>query len=144
MFPTGTVGLALLLLRSSVAATLVFHMVRYWSSYLPTWTIGIIVFIAVPLVVGAFTPLMAALSGLIELIILAGGGLSEWPFLLLSIGYATALALLGPGAYSFDGRRFGRRLVVTSPLGVEGQNAVSQLLDPGERSATTQNPKDLD
>jgi hypothetical protein len=115
IFPTGVVGIALLLLRLSVATTLVFHIVRHWPSDLPTWTIGSVALVVVPLVIGAFTPLISALCGLIELMLLSHAGLSDWPFLLLSIVYAISLALLGPGAYSLDGRRFGRRLIVTPP-----------------------------
>jgi hypothetical protein len=39
-------------------------------------------------------------------------GFSQWPFLGLSVMYAMSLALLGPGAYSLDSRRFGRRIII--------------------------------
>jgi uncharacterized membrane protein YphA (DoxX/SURF4 family) len=44
-----------------------------------------------------------------------GAGLDTASFTLLFAIDALALALLGPGAYSLDSRRFGRRLVVLPP-----------------------------
>jgi hypothetical protein len=119
MFPTGTAGVALLLLRLAVAATLVFHFVRYWPSSLPVWTLAATAIIVVPLIVGVLTPLMSTLCCLIELCVMWRVGVSQWPFLVLSIMYAMSLALLGPGAYSLDSRRFGRRIII--PIKPDGE-----------------------
>ncbi len=94
MFPTGTAGVALLLLRLAVAATLILDFVRYCPIYLPAWSAWGIAIVVVPLVVGVFTPLMSALCGLIELLLLSGVGIIEWPALALSMSYAAALGLL--------------------------------------------------
>ncbi len=114
MFPTGAAGAALVLLRLSVAATVVVQFLRYWPTNFPAWSVWSVALMALPLVIGIYTPLMSALCGLFELIFLTYVDQPDWPFLVSSIVYAIALALLGPGAYSFDGRRFGRRLIVTS------------------------------
>jgi hypothetical protein len=119
MFPAGSAGVALLLLRLAVAATLVLHFVRYWPSSLPSSSILVSAFIVLPLAIGLLTPLTSILCCLIEVVVLCRVGFSQWPYLVLSIMYATALAILGPGAYSLDGRRFGRRLIV-SPDAISG------------------------
>ena len=65
---------------------------------------------ALLLMLGLWTPIAGVLSAVLELWIAISNHLL-WPFLLAaSIGIA--LVLLGPGAFSLDGLRFGRKRVI--------------------------------
>jgi hypothetical protein len=116
MFPPGLPGLALLLLRLSVASALLLDTYSHTAT-LPGWLDGIAVAISLVVSVGYLTPLVAAaalvfhaLLGVAFGVDLGGAAVA----IILSLD-ALALALLGPGAYSIDSRRFGRRLVVLPP-----------------------------
>lgn len=68
------------------------------------------------LCLGLLTPYCAALSALLELVLLiTGSGPGKFHCGMAALT-ATALIGLGPGAYSIDGRLFGRR-VITIPAG---------------------------
>jgi hypothetical protein len=95
MFPTGTAGVALILLRVSVAATIFTEALPQGDTGTRIW----VVTIACCLVEVAM--------------LLDGKNLVSTP-LFSSILIAASLGLLGPGAYSLDARMFGRRLVVSS------------------------------
>jgi len=113
MFPSGWPGIALLLLRISVAITAILDVMggREWSG----WAVGALVVLCANLCLGFLTPIMAvivfvghiALSGVRDLHGTAG--------LVVILLNTLALALLGPGAYSIDSRRFGRRVVDLPP-----------------------------
>lgn len=62
------------------------------------------------LIGGMLTPLAAVLGGLIAGVLGLGGG--GGLVLAYAWGVSLALALLGPGAFSLDARRYGRREVV--------------------------------
>jgi uncharacterized membrane protein YphA (DoxX/SURF4 family) len=114
MFPAGLPGLGLLLLRGSVAIALLFeHYGRGDAVF--GWIEGATLLIAAALAIGYLTPI-AAVGGLVfhGLIWLVAGIDSAAVGVVLSLD-AMALALLGPGAYSVDSRRFGRRLVELPP-----------------------------
>jgi hypothetical protein len=114
MFPRGAPGVALVLLRVSVAVTL-------WTGGSPAcaadarrWLLPAIVPVAIVLCMGLVTPVAAAccavLSG-VTLVCSANGQAVT----LASLATALALALLGPGGYSVDAWMFGRRVVIVSP-----------------------------
>lgn len=111
MFPTGIVGAALLILRVSVAATLVFNGTTHWAPLASFWITASSSVLAIFLCLGLFTPYGSALATLLELYILLthrGGD----PFLLGTFTVNSGVvAVLGPGAYSVDARIFGRRLL---------------------------------
>ena len=114
MFPPGWPGLALILLRVSVATALLLqgYGQRLWLS---GWMLGVVVPLCACLCVGFLTPIVAILALLFH--VLAWSSLSSDGAGMTAIALpdALALALLGPGAYSIDAHRFGRRVVVLPP-----------------------------
>jgi hypothetical protein len=116
MFPPGLPGLALLLLRASVALGLLAETYGQRQA-LPGWTQVTAILISLALSVGYLTPVAAAAALVFHALIgfaLDGGRNGAAVAIVLSLD-ALALSLLGPGAYSLDSRRFGRRLVVLPP-----------------------------
>jgi len=117
MFPQGGPGVALLLLRISVAAIVVMGAFDRSgaSSYL--LVAGAFVLAAL-LIVGFMTPLasvIASLSGVANLLIGPHPNQSTLMIVMCPVLDAAALALLGPGAYSLDAWLFGRRVMVVPP-----------------------------
>jgi hypothetical protein len=107
-FPSGRPGIGLLLLRVSVAVALLLSFA--WHQGIPVAAVAASWLVCLVLCVGYFTPIAAVLAfGLqgallcLRLVSVEAGGV-----LLLD---ALALTLLGPGAYSLDARRFGRRVL---------------------------------
>lgn len=108
MFPPGLPGVALVLLRIAVAIATVAA-----APYAPHWLMAVAVLIVIALCVGCLTPIFTALS--LGLQWLGWALLGGYPTMrLLATLVTAALLLLGPGAYSFDALRFGRRLVTFS------------------------------
>jgi hypothetical protein len=113
MFPTGSPGAALFLLRVSVIGMLFDATVRSST----TGNVGPLKVLAVAvtsllLFVGAFTPIASVLSIILEAIWWPiWGGLRSFEFSLQAL-VMVVLFLLGPGAYSIDSKMFGRRLIL--------------------------------
>lgn len=108
-FPSGRIGIALLLLRLVVAGGLLFVVHRNGS--LLFFYICLIPLVAIAtfcLLAGLMTPIFAALCALLDAI--EFGSLTSLP-LLFVVATAIVLALVGPGAYSVDAVLFGRRLI---------------------------------
>jgi uncharacterized membrane protein YphA (DoxX/SURF4 family) len=116
MFPPGLPGLALLLLRLSVAIALLLDVYAHRSA-LPGWVHGVAILISLVVSAGYFTPIIAAVALAYHALVwlAVGTGFDAAAVTLVLSLDALALALLGPGAYSVDSRRFGRRLVVLPP-----------------------------
>jgi hypothetical protein len=114
MFPTGLVGVALLVLRVSVAATLVINSVDHRSSAEPLWVIAGLVLAELSLCLGLLTPFFSIFSSLLEFAVLAFAGGNRFQ-LVTSIVGSGIVAVLGPGAYSIDSRIFGRRVLEVPP-----------------------------
>jgi uncharacterized membrane protein YphA (DoxX/SURF4 family) len=115
MFPAGIAGVALFVLRSSVAVTLIVEATTYGSLFKQPWMFLIVAVPAFLLCLGLMTPYCAAFTGLMQLAALfafAGQGRFH---LALSVVNSAVVAMLGPGAYSIDSRIFGRRLLVVPP-----------------------------
>lgn len=110
MFPTGLPGLALLLLRASVAIALVAENYGHRQD-LPGWTQITAIAIAGALSVGYLTPVVAIASLVAEGLIWSHLGAGDAAHVTLLALDAFALAMLGPGAYSVDSYFFGRRVV---------------------------------
>ena len=110
--PDGPAGLALLLLRLS-SALIAYPVVMFVLSARLGWAAaaGAAALLVAALLAGAGTrPAALLLIAMLAARIALGG--SESLFLLLSAGASLgALVLLGPGAYSLDAQRFGRRVI---------------------------------
>jgi len=111
-FPGNRAGLGLALLRLTIGAPAVGHGVTLavHGSSLVTRGLGIVLLGGGALVLLGFATSLAAVAvGLVETAtVLAASGL-------VTAGAAAALALAGPGAWSIDARRFGRREIVIPP-----------------------------
>jgi uncharacterized membrane protein YphA (DoxX/SURF4 family) len=73
--------------------------------------LAVLLLLAIAVIVGFVTPIVAFMTMAVQV----GGswnlGVSNTAFVTISILNALALMLLGPGAYSLDALRFGRRIV---------------------------------
>ena len=67
--------------------------------------------LAIALIVGFLTPIVALLAMAVQFAGPWGLSVTNTGFVTVSILNALALTFLGPGAYSFDALRFGRRVV---------------------------------
>jgi hypothetical protein len=114
MFPSGWPGLALLLLRASVAIALLLDGYAH-SQQLSIWVEGAAIVVAVAVAIGYLTPILAAIGLLFHGLMWSSLGVHSVGVAFIICVDALALALLGPGAYSVDSYRFGRRVVVLPP-----------------------------
>jgi uncharacterized membrane protein YphA (DoxX/SURF4 family) len=120
-FPAGWPGVGLLLLRTAVGVTAAVqgavHVLAFGSASPAAWVIGgMAVLAGVLLVLGFLTPGTGALV-VLSTALLWYPSQSPALFLdriaaLLVVADATAIALLGPGAFSIDARLFGRREIL--------------------------------
>lgn len=109
VFPRGWPGIGLLLLRVSVAAACLQAYAR--SETRNAWVLLALIPMSACLCAGALTPLVAVLALVMQLT--AGAmRMNGAELVVTTIIDATALALLGPGAYSLDALRFGRRVIL--------------------------------
>jgi hypothetical protein len=108
MFPTGAPGVALLLLRVGVATTI---FTTSWNSRIPIPLLLLLVIHCLFLCLGIFTPLLATLGCAFEVV--SGVFMNHHSIVAVfsSSLDAAAVAMLGPGAYSLDARRFGHRVI---------------------------------
>ncbi len=116
MFPPGLPGLALLLLRASVAIALLLTDFGHRNA-VSSWVHAAAILISLAISMGYLTPIAACAALVCHALIwfAAGAALDAAGLALIFALDALALAMLGPGAYSLDSRRFGRRLVVLPP-----------------------------
>jgi uncharacterized membrane protein YphA (DoxX/SURF4 family) len=115
MFPLGVPGIALLILRVCVAASLHADGTARWSPVTSPSILLVIVLTTICLILGLLTPFSASLCALLELSTFNRAGGQDIFHLVISVLTAATLAMLGPGAYSIDARIFGRRLLSVPP-----------------------------
>jgi hypothetical protein len=112
MFPRGAPGIALVVLRVAVAAAL-------WTGgplacLSPPGTTVASILVGVPLCLGLLTPAAAVVCAALHVASLACSAPEQPVSAIVALANASALAMLGPGAYSIDCRLFGRRVFVVS------------------------------
>jgi putative oxidoreductase len=114
MFPPGSPGVALVLLRASVAFAVLQEYYGHRPGF-PGWVQGPALLVACTLTIGYLTP-VASLAAIVlhSLIFFAPVGGNTYVAIVLVLD-TMALGLLGPGAYSLDAHLFGRRIVVLPP-----------------------------
>jgi hypothetical protein len=114
MFPRGFPGLALLFLRASAAIALLFNCYVHRDE-ISNWMLLAAALISLALCVGLLTP-VAAITGLLlhGMIWIHADTVRVIAAVIVTLD-VLALAMLGPGAYSIDAWRFGRRIVVIPP-----------------------------
>ena len=115
MFPTGWAGVALVILRSVVAITVLVDINRFWNLSFVPMVEGIVALMSVCLLLGLLTPYCATISCFLELALIGMTQLSGGFHLSMSALTGAAAAILGPGAYSLDARIFGRRVITIPP-----------------------------
>ena len=114
MFPSGLPGIALLLLRVSVSFPVLLHCYARRDA-MAVMVLAFFLLLAIAVIVGFVTPIVAFMAMAVQLGGPWGLGVSSTGFVTISILNALALMLLGPGAYSLDALRFGRRVVDLPP-----------------------------
>jgi len=110
IFPSGWPGVALLLLRGSVALAVLLPAYGH-DQALPGLALLALILLSATLCAGFLTPVVAVLAAAVHLAAALSVSMGNDGATVVVIVDALALALLGPGAYSIDARRFGRRLV---------------------------------
>jgi hypothetical protein len=114
MFPTGAPGFALLLLRVSVATSVLLNLGS--GAHHGAWLLVPTIALSAAVCVGFLTPIAALLT--IPVYLVETASLMIAPAELLTpLLQAIALSLLGPGSCSIDAYLYGRRVVVLPQKG---------------------------
>jgi hypothetical protein len=114
MFPDGTAGWGLLLLRGCAAGMLIRNSILDATVSIPIWEIAAVGVLAVAFCLGVYTPLSCCVSGLLQILVLLRPHQPNSLHFVFTFCVTAALFLLGPGAFSVDSRLFGRRLILHS------------------------------
>jgi hypothetical protein len=112
IFPTGAPGIALLILRFSLAGAVLDSCFDVLKSSVFPWMCLALAAAGALLCLGFLTPVVSVVACAFEMTALLLAGQADGRFIALSSLNAIAIALLGPGAYSVDARLFGRREIV--------------------------------
>ena len=102
------------MLRASVVGAMLSQNYDH-RGQLSTWIQGFAILLSVALSAGYQTPVAAVMAVLLHGLIWAHLGVGSVSVVIVVTLDAMALALLGPGAYSVDSYRFGRRILVLPP-----------------------------
>ena len=101
------------------ATRLVAGKANFSNSYFLVFAGGLLVSLA--LIIGYLTPLMSAIAGAFSIANFLFFHQAHAHIFALTILDASALALLGPGAYSLDSRLYGRSVTVVPPRRDSGE-----------------------
>jgi hypothetical protein len=112
MFPEGAAGLALVVLRGCVIASLWICVASRESFVAAGWPMVGLALIGVLLAAGAFTPAVCFTCVAIELYSLWPRITGDLLHVVLAASLSVVLGLLGPGAFSIDAKLFGRRRII--------------------------------
>ena len=115
MFPEGVAGLALVVLRGCVIASLWIALASRESFVVSSWAMVGLSLIGLLLAAGAFTPAVCFICVVIELSSLWPRNTGELLHVVLAASLSVVLGLLGPGAFSIDAKLFGRRRIIPRP-----------------------------
>jgi hypothetical protein len=111
-YPDDAAGLALLLIRMSYAfvafAVVAMLPMEFIGTTLLHLAAGLVAFL---LLIGLATRWVALLLGVAVAVALAKAGPIQQLLLAGQIGGCAAIVLIGPGAFSVDARRHGRRVI---------------------------------
>jgi len=118
MFPAGIPGLGLAILRFCAAAAGI-ASVMSGSESCSSWVCIAFLPFGLALILGVLTPASCIGSLALQGILVYQIGMAGVAPCSLSILLATAVLMLGPGAYSIDARLFGRRQVVVRKTSAE-------------------------
>jgi hypothetical protein len=112
MFPSGAPGFGLLILRLTVGLSLHLDASGNLARNPNGWVFAGLLTLSILLAAGLVTPLVAALCGVTEIVLLLMSGTGLSLAAVMVPVYSLPLLLLGPGAYSLDSRLFGRRVLI--------------------------------
>ena len=113
MFPAGPPGAGLILLRVCAAGMILGYALSAGGKA-SSWNFLVLLPIAFLLLVGLMTPIACVGALGIQTIDVWKVSFSGLPCCVLGLLLLIAVLLLGPGAYSLDALRFGRRRVIVS------------------------------
>jgi uncharacterized membrane protein YphA (DoxX/SURF4 family) len=111
MFPAGAPGIALLMLRFSLAVAILDTGSGCLQSPLSLLFCIALAVLSVLLCIGVLTPIVSVLACLFEIVSFVLFAHTDGRYIILTSVNAAAIALLGPGAFSLDARLFGRRVI---------------------------------
>ena len=115
IFPTGMAGVALVVLRSVVAITVIIETHKISTLGSAHILDAFVAPVGLFLFLGFLSPYCAALCCLLDLGLLVSKGISNGFELGMAALTAASMVALGPGAYSVDARLFGRKLIKIPP-----------------------------
>ena len=101
----------MLFLRASVVLALLFESYSH-RQILSGWILATALLAAAAVSAGYLTPIAAAIGLVAHVLIWSDSGVCNVAGATIAVLDALALALLGPGAYSIDSHRFGRRVLL--------------------------------
>lgn len=112
MFPARTPGVALLILRLCIAGLVALSIATFGADLPVFIRFACAAIVLVLLCLGLFTPIACLVSLLLQAISLRVSDVSSVVEASVHVAMTVSLFLLGPGAYSIDARRYGRRLIM--------------------------------
>jgi putative oxidoreductase len=112
-FPNSWPGLGLLILRFAAGLSLaaVAHVAGDLAGTASLFARCVVGSVAVLIFIGLWTPLAAVAGAAIQVIVIVFRHRFDLS-LVLFVAVGMSLALLGPGAWSFDARLFGRKRII--------------------------------